>query len=242
MTECSHVKANGNTCKSAAMKGSDYCYFHLASRDRIRRQRLAAEKKHAFRVPVLEDHETIQLAITDVVNAMFADRIDAKRAALALWALQTASVNLRHAEFGDTENAFLEYAPEHDPTLPELEDETPEPELPEKKPAASAEDEEVIDSIHATAEVIPEAAPANSVSPHLRVRCSALRAAPQELLANHRRRACGSRMIAGQLTHTNSKGAAVSKINGDKSRTNRIDKKKRAKRKATRERLQKAKS
>lgn len=131
------------------MKGSDYCYFHVASRDRIRRQRLAAEKKHAFRIPVLEDHETIQLAITDIVNAMFADRIDAKRAALALWALQTASVNIRHAQFGKMENAFKEYSPEHDPGLPEIEDETPEEELPEKKPVASVSEEEVIDTIQA---------------------------------------------------------------------------------------------
>ena len=95
--ECQHVLANGSTCHAPRLRDSQFCYFHVAARDRVRRQRLAAEKKLPLQVPVLEDANTIQLALGDVVNAMLADRIDPRKAALTLYALQTASANLHRS-------------------------------------------------------------------------------------------------------------------------------------------------
>jgi hypothetical protein len=143
--------ANGATCSSPALRDEDFCDFHRATRDRIRRQRIAAERKLPLQLPILDDADTIQLAITDVVNALLADRIDQKKAALILYALQTAAIDAKRTSFGEARNSYQEYSPEFDPGLPELEEEieTPEEELPEKKPAASASEEDVIEEIQA---------------------------------------------------------------------------------------------
>lgn len=156
MHECAHVKADGNTCRSAALRDHDFCYFHLAARDRIRRQRVAAHRKLPLQIPILEDHETIQLAITDVVNAMLSDRIDYKKAALALYALQTAAVNVKRTHFDDLDNNFEDYKPENDSGLPEIDEEGEQEESVEEpaesKAPASVKPGEVIPRIHARAE------------------------------------------------------------------------------------------
>ncbi|HEY3928237.1 MAG TPA: hypothetical protein VGL89_07680 [Candidatus Koribacter sp.] len=115
--ECQHVFASGNTCRSPRLRNQRFCYYHVAVRDRLRRQRLAAERKLPLQLPVLEDESTIQLALGDVVNAMLADRIDAKKAALTLYALQTASANLKHAK-PSAPATYTEYAPDLDAALP----------------------------------------------------------------------------------------------------------------------------
>jgi hypothetical protein len=50
-------------------------------------------------LPSLEDPVSIQLALMDVAQALAANRIDAKRAGLLLYALQVASANTRHMHF-----------------------------------------------------------------------------------------------------------------------------------------------
>ena len=154
--ECQHVKAGGGTCTSPALKGQLYCYFHVAARDRIRRQRIAAERKLPLQLPILEDAESIQLAIGDVTNAMLSGRIDYRQAALALYALQTAAANIRRTFLGSG-GSFLRYAPQHDPGLPEIEEAEPAP--PPKKTAATTQPGEIIPVIQACAEVSPQKLP-----------------------------------------------------------------------------------
>ena len=136
MKHCSHIKADGNICQAPNLKGKDYCYFHTAARDRIRRQRQAAERNLPLQLPVLEDRHTIQLALGDVVNALLTDRIDPRKASLILYALQTASANAKgDLEFVSDKNWYNHYSPEYDAALPELPDEN---EAPPKKPAQAA--------------------------------------------------------------------------------------------------------
>jgi hypothetical protein len=47
-------------------------------------------------LPPIEDTESIQLALMEVVHALAANTIDAKRAGLLLYALQVASANAKH--------------------------------------------------------------------------------------------------------------------------------------------------
>jgi hypothetical protein len=96
---CDHVKADGNLCKSPALNDNDYCFFHQASRERTKRQRRAARLKLPFQLPLLEDAQSIQIAIGDVLNALLAGQIDHKTAGLLLYGLQTAATNVRHAQF-----------------------------------------------------------------------------------------------------------------------------------------------
>lgn len=96
---CNHVKANGKCCASPALKDEPYCYFHRASRERTKRLRRAARLQLPFQLPVLEDMQTIQLAIGDVLNALLAGLIDHKTAGLLLYGLQTAAGNARRCDF-----------------------------------------------------------------------------------------------------------------------------------------------
>lgn len=131
MKECKHVKASGGTCEAPALRGQKYCYFHVASRDRIRRQREAAERGLPLQFGTLESAETVQLALTDTVNAMLSGRIDRATASTTINALKVAVVNLQNTDF-DSEHSFTTYKPEHDPTIPEVEEA-----LPPKKQAAA---------------------------------------------------------------------------------------------------------
>jgi hypothetical protein len=138
MKHCAHIKADGNICQAPNLKNEDYCYFHIASRDRIRRQREAAERNLPLQIPVLEDKQTIQLALGDVANALLSDRIDPRKAALVLYALQTASANARDLDFVSDRQWYNEYSPEHDAALPELPDEKSTVDTAAKKPPQRA--------------------------------------------------------------------------------------------------------
>lgn len=129
--ECQHVLPTGNTCHAPRLRNQRFCYFHFAARDRVRRQRLAAERKLPLQIPaLLESHVSVQYALSDVVNALLTDRIDNKKAALCLYALQTASANLKHIGSWAPEN-YDEYQPDLDPTLPDIGEEVVRTDVPE---------------------------------------------------------------------------------------------------------------
>jgi hypothetical protein len=96
---CQHIKVNGVQCGSPALRRKAYCYFH----ERVQYERkLAAENNSAprnFGFPLLEDANSIQVALMKIVQMLGAGCLDIKTAGLMLYALQTASANLRHAKF-----------------------------------------------------------------------------------------------------------------------------------------------
>jgi hypothetical protein len=118
---CNHIKADGNLCESPALRDQEYCFFHKATRERVKRQRRAARLKQAFQLPVLEDAAAIQLAIGDTLNALLAGQIDHKTAGSVLYGLQTAAANARHVSFEICEGArrFTSYDTEEQDSLEE---------------------------------------------------------------------------------------------------------------------------
>jgi hypothetical protein len=86
--ECRHIKAGGARCHAAALRGMQHCYFHATLR------RLANSKNQPpnepLQIPVLEDTKSIQIALTQVISALGASRIDQRRAGLLLYAIQIA--------------------------------------------------------------------------------------------------------------------------------------------------------
>ena len=96
---CQHVKVNGTQCGSPALRRRRQCFFH----ERIRRERakIAAEAtgQRGFDLPLLEDANSVQVALMKVIQMLGSGRMDHKTAGLILYALQTASVNLRYADF-----------------------------------------------------------------------------------------------------------------------------------------------
>ena len=96
---CQHVKINGTQCGSPALRRRRHCFFH----ERIRRERakIAADTsaQRGFDLPLLEDANSVQVALMKTIQMLGCGRLDHRTAGLILYALQTASVNLRNAEF-----------------------------------------------------------------------------------------------------------------------------------------------
>jgi hypothetical protein len=122
--QCEHIKPNGEFCGSPALHGRNYCYFHLTiigRRIRAARSYEAAMARMSdtpaansktpnipLELPPLEDANSIQIALMQVVDAILNDRLDTKRAGLVLYALQTASSNLaRGADFRQSDGATV---------------------------------------------------------------------------------------------------------------------------------------
>src|SRR5213593_3837142 len=97
---CVHIKTNGVQCGSPALNGRMCCYFHHTWREARRRQ--VATKAYAvgravFQLPALEDSNAVLHALEETARALLEDRIELKRAALVLFALQTASGAMKTA-------------------------------------------------------------------------------------------------------------------------------------------------
>ena len=99
---CRHVKTNGRQCQSPALDQSVYCYFH----DHLHRRHSGfrhAKTTQNYLVPgqhielsPLEDRESVQLAISTVVNALATGQLETRRATANLYGLQLASHNAGH--------------------------------------------------------------------------------------------------------------------------------------------------
>jgi len=114
--QCEHIKTNGEFCGSPALRGRNYCYFHLTYIGRRLRAERVREKAAAYGVdpgvvplelPPLEDANSVQMALMQVIDAILHNRIDNKRAGLVLYALQTASSNLARTDLNQMSGATV---------------------------------------------------------------------------------------------------------------------------------------
>jgi len=96
--ECRHIKSNGSRCRAAALKGKPYCYYHHRLHAIIRRSAAPAApyEQRELEMPFLEDRGAVQIALSEVVNAIAGRRIDFKTAGLLVYALQVASSNAKN--------------------------------------------------------------------------------------------------------------------------------------------------
>ncbi len=95
---CQHIKVNGTQCGSPALRRRRHCFFH----DKVRGEqaRIAARNSLVrFDLPLLEDANAVQLSLMKVIQQLGCGQIDHKTAGLMLYALQTASANLRNVDF-----------------------------------------------------------------------------------------------------------------------------------------------
>lgn len=97
---CRHVKVNGTQCGSPALRRRRYCFFHNRMLDGKRRfSENQVKPRQMFSMCLLEDANSVQVALMQVLQLLGSGQMDYKMAALMLYGLQTASVNLRHAQF-----------------------------------------------------------------------------------------------------------------------------------------------
>jgi hypothetical protein len=96
---CQHIKINGTQCGCPALRRRRLCFFHVRCQDQ--RQRIASDqfKQARFVLPILEDANAVQMALMQIMQLLAVGQLDHKTAGLMLYALQTASVNLRNTRF-----------------------------------------------------------------------------------------------------------------------------------------------
>ena len=103
---CQHIKVNGTQCGCPALRRNKLCYFHKLHHeervelnlDRLKDAR-ARRRNVAITLPVLEDANSIQVSLMQIMRLIVAGHIDGKTAGLLLYALQTASANLPRTSF-----------------------------------------------------------------------------------------------------------------------------------------------
>jgi hypothetical protein len=90
---CQHLKINGTQCGSPALRETTHCYYHV----RYHWPELEAlpNKSEWRQLPTLEDANSIQVSLANVMERLVMQEVDHKTAALMLYALQTASMNLK---------------------------------------------------------------------------------------------------------------------------------------------------
>jgi hypothetical protein len=96
---CQHVKVNGVQCGSPALRRRRFCYFHENYRQTQARLLEDQSKGRISNFPLLEDANSVQVAVMHVMHLLGSGKMDTKVAGLMLYALQTASVNMKRVSF-----------------------------------------------------------------------------------------------------------------------------------------------
>ncbi|HJX84186.1 MAG TPA: hypothetical protein VJ723_07575, partial [Candidatus Angelobacter sp.] len=87
---CIHIKQDGTQCGSPALKNDGMCFAHA---------RLAMRHAKLLAMPLLEDANSVQAAIMEVMRGLLDGDIDRKTAGLLLYGLQMAVCNLKNVCF-----------------------------------------------------------------------------------------------------------------------------------------------
>jgi len=119
---CTHIKVTGVRCGSPALRGEHFCYFH----QRMVRGVRTPPQSRIHPIALLENEESIQASLMEVVNALVRNTVDTKRAELVLRALNAAIRNSRRVHFNADEDEMVRQIPDY-----------PAPAKPESKPAAA---------------------------------------------------------------------------------------------------------
>lgn len=96
---CRHIKTNGLQCGSPALSASQWCYFHAHLHQRHSEYRHTQANRgylvqgQHIQLSALEDVESIQVALSVVINALATGALETKRATALLYGLQLASTN-----------------------------------------------------------------------------------------------------------------------------------------------------
>ena len=99
-SRCQHLKVNGTQCGSPALRNHRFCFFHRQWRaKRLSINPNATRRPASVTLPVLEDANSIQVAVMQVTRLLLAGQIEHKTASLTLYALQIASSNLARTSF-----------------------------------------------------------------------------------------------------------------------------------------------
>lgn len=88
---CSRLKSNGEPCRAPALGNRHFCVFHGRA--------LETDDHPRMKVEVLEDRESLQLTLKQIMERIIAGSIEPQHAALLLRAVRIADSALRSRHF-----------------------------------------------------------------------------------------------------------------------------------------------
>jgi len=92
---CQHVKVNGIQCGSPALRDERHCFFHNQCRVMSRQINMKSTEDGIITLPTLEDANSIQLGLAEVMRLLVTSQIDHRTASLLLRALRIAATNVK---------------------------------------------------------------------------------------------------------------------------------------------------
>ena len=97
---CTYIHDDGRSCRSAAVRGRNFCLFHLRHRGNLMRmaQAGAANREFELALAALDDLAAVQSALQQVIHALAANRIDVGRARQLTSALRFYAENFKHKD------------------------------------------------------------------------------------------------------------------------------------------------
>ena len=107
--DCAHIKVTGVPCGSPALKGEQFCYFHQNAHRGVRRPK----QSRLHPIAMIEDEESIQYALMEVINALMRNTIDYKRANLIIRALHIAVKNSTRVKYSNCSSSMVTDIPDY---------------------------------------------------------------------------------------------------------------------------------
>ncbi|MGB8011971.1 MAG: hypothetical protein WCF68_10185 [Terriglobales bacterium] len=93
---CQHIKVNGTQCGSPALRNDKHCHFHQLWAEKQLDVNKSFPERMAIILPTLEDANSIQVALAEVMRLLIHGLLDHRTVALLLHALRTAVINLKY--------------------------------------------------------------------------------------------------------------------------------------------------
>lgn len=78
---CTHIKTNGTQCGSPALRGRRFCFFHKNWQGQRIQLNAKLADNFSFTLPVLEDADSVQVALMQVMRLILSGQLEAGRQA-----------------------------------------------------------------------------------------------------------------------------------------------------------------
>ena len=106
---CTYIRVTGHACQSPALKVKNFCYFH----ERVVRGVATPIASRISPTFILENRESIQYALMEIMNSIANGTLDHKTASLLLRALNIAERNSRRTRFHQDADQIVQEVPNY---------------------------------------------------------------------------------------------------------------------------------
>jgi hypothetical protein len=96
---CQHIRVNGTQCGSPALRLEKHFFFHMRFHRKSLEINLNVQERGMITLPILEDANSIQAGLAEMLRLLATNQVEHKTAALMLYALPTAAANVRYTSF-----------------------------------------------------------------------------------------------------------------------------------------------